>query len=98
MSFWHAALAVPQARDCENGVPEHFTKARLSAGLNRLRKNSSRQALSATSARFGVRQLAAAFLPASLLAAFRTRAQLPASKLACGKAAASCRTPKRRSE
>ena len=34
-----------------------------------------------------MRQLAAAFLPASLLAAFRTRAQFPASKLAGGKAA-----------
>jgi hypothetical protein len=44
---------------------------------------------------FGVRQLAAAFLPASLFAAISTRAQIPASKLAQAKAAASCRTPKR---
>ena len=45
--------------------------------LYRLRKNSSGQALSATTARagaarFGVRQLAAAFLPASLLAGIAT--------------------------
>ena len=45
---------------------------------------------------FGVRQLAAAFLPASLLVGFRTRAQFLASKLAGEKAAASCRTPKLR--
>jgi len=45
---------------------------------------------------FGVRQLAAAFLPTSLLAGFRTRTQFPASKLAGAKAAASCRTPKLR--
>jgi len=58
---------------------------------------------------FGVRQLAAAFCPASLLAGFRMHAQFPASKLAgtirhsrsasklAGeKAAASCRTPKLR--
>ena len=44
---------------------------------------------------FGVRQLAAAFLPASSLAGISTRAQIPASKLAGVKAAASCRTPKR---
>lgn len=45
---------------------------------------------------FGVRQLVAAFLPASLLVGFRTRAQFPASKLAGEKATASCRTPKLR--
>ena len=45
---------------------------------------------------FGVRQLVAAFLPASLLAGFRTYAQFPAGKLAGEKAAASCRTPKLR--
>jgi len=39
-----------------------------------------------------VRQLAAAFLPASLLAGISTRAQIPATKLARTKAAASCRT------
>jgi len=46
---------------------------------------------------FGVRQLAAAFLPASSLAGLSHRAQFPTSKLAGTKAAASCRTPKLRS-
>ena len=59
---------------------------------------------------FGVRQLAAAFPPracsrcaegsvtrcASLLAMARDRSEVLASKLACNKAAASCRTPKLR--
>jgi len=54
---------------------------------------SGRQPAGARS--FGVRQLAAAFLPASWLAAFRTRAQFPASKLAGRKAAACCRFPPR---
>ncbi|MGD0223536.1 MAG: hypothetical protein ABSF71_14470 [Terriglobia bacterium] len=43
---------------------------------------------------FRVRQLAAAFSPASLLAANRRAVEIPASKLAVGKAAASCRTLK----
>ena len=43
---------------------------------------------------FGVRQLAAAFLQASLLAGRRPEAGMTASKLAADKAAASCRTPK----
>ena len=47
---------------------------------------------------FGVRQLAAAFLPASLLAGISTRTRFAASKLAGEKAAASCRTPKLRAE
>jgi len=45
---------------------------------------------------FGVRQLAAAFLPASLLAGVPPYAEMTASKLADDKAAASCRTPKLR--
>jgi hypothetical protein len=45
---------------------------------------------------FRVRQLAAAFRPASLLGGISMGAQFPASKLAGGKAAASCRTPKLR--
>jgi len=45
---------------------------------------------------FRVRQLAAAFLPASLLAEFQMRARLAASKLAGGKTGASCRTLKLR--
>jgi len=49
----------------------------VASGLTGLRKNSSGQALSATTACasapcFGVRQLAAAFLPASLLAGIAT--------------------------
>ena len=47
---------------------------------------------------FGVRQLAAAFPPASLLAGRESlfSVEIPASKLAGRKAAASCRTPKLR--
>jgi len=48
----------------------------------------------ATLASFGVRRLAAALGPASLLSAISAWAVIPASKLACEKAAASCRTPK----
>jgi hypothetical protein len=44
--------------------------------------------------RFGVRQLAAALSPASLLAAILVWGAIPASKLAGKKAAASCRTPR----
>jgi hypothetical protein len=45
---------------------------------------------------FGVRQLAAAVSPASLLAVISAQGSIPASKLAGKKAAASCRTPKLR--
>jgi hypothetical protein len=46
------------------------------------------------SAGFGVRQLAAAFLQASLLAEVPPYVEMTARKLAGDKAAASCRTPK----
>jgi len=44
---------------------------------------------------FWRRQLAAAFLQASLLAGFAPQTKIAASKLAGDKAAASCRAPKR---
>ncbi|MGA2476669.1 MAG: hypothetical protein ABSF73_08625 [Terriglobia bacterium] len=45
-----------------------------------------------------MRQLAAAFLQASLLAGIAPQAKITASKLAGDKAAASCRTPKNSSQ